>query len=92
MDEVITIDIEPCVSSDGKMVVFVASARNQLVQCSILRAALEQHFWLPPRADTLRMLKAFTDGQSRIIAVAERKLLKDPGAPVALTPADFSNR
>ncbi|SIT43977.1 conserved hypothetical protein [Paraburkholderia piptadeniae] len=87
MDDVLT--AEPCVYSEGKMVVFVASVRNHSMQCSIARAALEQHFWLPPNADNRRMLKAFADGKSRIVAVAERRMLKAPGTPIALTAADF---
>jgi hypothetical protein len=38
------------------------------------------------------MLKAFTDGISRIVAVAERRMLRVPGAPIALTAADFADR
>jgi hypothetical protein len=59
------------------------------MQSSIARAALEQHFWLPPNADSRRMLKTFADGKSRIVAVAERRVLKAPSAPIALTAADF---
>jgi hypothetical protein len=35
------------------------------------------------------MLKAFTDCKQRIVAVAERTMLKAPGGPIALTAADF---
>lgn len=38
-------------SSAGKIIVFVTSVDNQSMQCSIVRAALEQHFWLQPNAE-----------------------------------------
>jgi hypothetical protein len=54
--------------------------------------ALEAQFWLPKDADHVRMLKAFADGQRRIIAVAERKVRRRPGEPVRLTAGDFQIR
>ncbi|TCG03893.1 hypothetical protein BZM27_44875 [Paraburkholderia steynii] len=87
-----TLTAEPFVASDGKVVVFVASVHHRSVQCSITRAALEQHFWLPPRADSTRMLRAFNNGQSRIVAMAERRMLKALGEPIVLTVADFADR
>jgi Protein of unknown function (DUF1488) len=79
-------------SADGMLVLFVISARNQPVQCSITREALEQHFWLPAGANDARTLKAFADGRLRIMAAAERRTLKSAGAPLALTAADFASR
>ncbi|MBC8752294.1 hypothetical protein OKW43_005685 [Paraburkholderia sp. WC7.3g] len=90
MDDTLT--AEPCVSSDGKVVAFVASIRNRSVQCSITRDALEQHFWLPAGANQARVLKAFADGRQRIMAAVERRMLKKAGAAVALTTADFAGR
>jgi hypothetical protein len=90
MDDVLT--AEPCVSTDGETVIFAASVRSRSTQCSITRSAFEQHFWLPPRADKPRMLNAFADGISRIVAVAERRMLRVPDAPIALTAADFADR
>lgn len=87
-----TFDQDASVSADGNFVVFVAAFRNQSVHCSITRTALEQHFWLPTGASVARMLKAVTDGQQRIMAAAERRMLKAPGAPIALTAADFTDR
>jgi hypothetical protein len=54
-----------------------------------LRAALEEHFWLPAGADPARTLKAFEDGRNRIVAVAQRKLLARPDEPLWLTVNDF---
>jgi hypothetical protein len=42
MDSTFAADVG--LSADGKLVLFVISARNQSVQCSISREALEQHF------------------------------------------------
>lgn len=89
MDDTFT--AEPFVAPDGKMVVFVASVHHRSVQCSITRAALEQHIWLTPRADDTRMLKAFTNGQPAV-AVAERRMLQAVDAPIALTATDFVDR
>ncbi|AUT75567.1 DUF1488 domain-containing protein [Paraburkholderia hospita] len=88
MDSTFAADVG--LSADGKLVLFVISARNQSVQCSISREALEQHFWLPAGANDARTLKAFADGRLRIMAAAERRLLRSVGAPVALTAADFA--
>ncbi|SKC45784.1 DUF1488 family protein [Paraburkholderia hospita] len=76
----------------GKLLLFVISARNQSVQCSISRDALERHFWLPAGANDARTLKAFADGRLRITAAAERRTLKSAGAPIALSAADFASR
>jgi hypothetical protein len=81
---------ETSVSSDGKLLVFVARIRGRAVQCSITRSALEQHFWLPVGASDARLLKAFIDGHNRIAAAAERKMLRAPGEPIKLNDTDFS--
>ena len=88
MDITFTADVS--LSANGKLVLFVISVRNQPVQCSISREALEQHFWLPVGANDARTLKAFADGRQRITAAAERRTLKSPGAPLALTAAEFA--
>ncbi|BCZ81727.1 hypothetical protein PTKU64_54020 [Paraburkholderia terrae] len=90
MDTTFAADVS--LSADGKLVLFVISARNQSVQCSISREALEQHFWLPAGANDVRALKAFADGRQRITAAAERRTLKSAGAPIALSAADFAGR
>jgi hypothetical protein len=87
MDTTFTADVS--LSADGKLILFVIFVRNQPVQCSISREALEQHFWLPAGANDARTLKAFADGRWRITAAAERRTLKSAGAPIALTAADF---
>ncbi|MFM0260009.1 DUF1488 family protein [Paraburkholderia sediminicola] len=90
MDSTFAADVS--LSADGNLVLFVISARNQSVQCSISREALEQHFWLPAGANDARTLKAFADGRQRISAAAERRTLKSAGASIALTAADFASR
>jgi hypothetical protein len=81
MDTTFTADVS--LSADGKLVLFVISARNQSVQRSISRDALERHFWLPAGANEFRPLKAFADGRPRIMAAAERRMLRSGGATVA---------
>ncbi|MFD1557120.1 DUF1488 family protein [Paraburkholderia silviterrae] len=88
MDSTFAADVS--LSADGQLVLFVISTRNQSVQCSISREALEQYFWLPAGANDARTLKAFIDGQQRITAAAERRMLKSSGAPIALTAAEFA--
>ncbi|NPT41464.1 DUF1488 family protein [Paraburkholderia sp. 1N] len=63
-----TLTIEASVSPDGKLVVFIAFPRGQAVQCSITREVLEQYFWAPISASDARPLKAYMDGQKRIVA------------------------
>src|SRR5258708_16347801 len=61
MDSTFAADVS--LSTDGKLVLFVISARNQSVQCSISREALEQHFWFPAAANDARTLQAFADSR-----------------------------
>lgn len=68
------LDFAPSVSPDGSKIAFRLSERIGSADCAIVREALEAHFWLPPGADEVRMLKTFADGCERIIAVAERKV------------------
>jgi hypothetical protein len=86
-----TLAAEASVSSDGKLVVFVAHIRGNAVQCSITRSALEQHFWTPVGANDARLLKAFSDGHNRIAAAVERKMLRAPGEAIKLNGADFNH-
>jgi hypothetical protein len=86
-----TLTAEASISSDGKLVIFTALSRGQVVQCSITRDALEQYFWAPIGADDAHLVKAYIDGQKRITAVVERKMLKSPDEPIKLTTADFSH-
>jgi Protein of unknown function (DUF1488) len=72
---------------------FVTTVLEQEVPCTITRAALERHFWVPPGASDARLLRAFADGRKRITAEAERKWLKltsTPGSRIVLTVADFA--
>jgi hypothetical protein len=85
-----TLAAEASVSADKKLVVFVAHARGRVVQCSITRDALEQHFWAPIGADDAHLLKAYMDGHKRIVAAAERKVLRGSDEPIKLNAADFS--
>jgi Protein of unknown function (DUF1488) len=86
-----TLPIEVSVSADGRWVAFVAHIRGRAVQCSITRTTLEQYFWVPNGANEARLLKALTDGRSRIVAIVERKMLIGPGEPMKLTDADFAH-
>lgn len=86
-----TLTAEASVSSDGKMVVFMAVAHGQTVQCAITRDALEEHFWTPIGAADARLLKAYMDGRKRIAAAVERKMLRDKRAPIVLHASDFTH-
>jgi hypothetical protein len=89
MDAALT--VEANVSTDGKVVEFVVIARGRVVQCSIVRHALEQYFWAPIGASDARLLKAYTDGRKRIAAAVERKVLRGSAEPIKLHAADFSH-
>jgi Protein of unknown function (DUF1488) len=78
------------VSPDNKSVLFVAELRGRRVPCSVTREALEQHFWAPVGASNDRLLKAYADGYKRIVAMAERKLLRSASESIRLDAADFS--
>jgi hypothetical protein len=54
------------------------SIRGREVQGSVARYALEEHFWLPRNADAMRALRRFENSRNRIVAVAQRKLLRGP--------------
>ncbi|MBK5048210.1 DUF1488 family protein [Paraburkholderia domus] len=41
-------------------------------ECAVTREAFEQHFWVQPGAAEALVLKAFSEGRRRIVAVAER--------------------
>ncbi|MFL9912308.1 DUF1488 family protein [Paraburkholderia sp. RL17-337-BIB-A] len=86
------LDRAPAVSPDGRAVVFMLSARGRNVEAAVARAALEEHFWLPPDADAARTIKTFENGRNRIVAVAQRKLLARPDEPLRLTVNDFVTR
>ncbi|CAG4885620.1 DUF1488 family protein [Paraburkholderia saeva] len=86
------VEFEPSVSPDGRAVVFVLSLRGRDHECSVTREALEQHFWLQHGAAEARILRTFDDGRKRIFAVAERKLLANPGGRVVVTANDFGTR
>jgi hypothetical protein len=86
------IQLTPEVAPDRREIVFRLAGQGGEVECAITREALEEHFWLPGGADHVRMLKAFSDGTSRIAALAERKLRLHPSGPVRLTSDDFRLR
>ena len=86
-------DTRPNVSdrtvAPGSAVLFELAARGRVVQCSIGRDALEQYFWLPKGASEVKLLKAFGDGQKRIMAIAERKALRFAVDAIELKANDF---
>ncbi|MGF6774886.1 hypothetical protein P3T21_000073 [Paraburkholderia sp. GAS334] len=84
------LDLEPSVSTDG--VVFALSLCGRDVACVITRETLEQHFWVQPGATDARVLKAFSEGRRRIVALAERKARARPGERIVLTVDDFDPR
>jgi hypothetical protein len=86
------LDLEPSVATDGRSVVFVLSLGGRNIACVVTLEALEQHFWLQSGATEARVLKAFSDGCRRIMAVAERKVRARPGAQIVLTADDFGPR
>jgi hypothetical protein len=53
--------------------------------------ALEEHFWLPAGANETRFLKAIVDGQDRISAAVERKMLRARDELIRLDKGDFSH-
>ena len=85
-------EFAPSLSSDGEEVAFRLCGRTNSTECAITRRALEDHFWLPPNADSCRILKAFFDGNKRIAAIAERKSLIRPGQPIRLSSSDFATK
>jgi hypothetical protein len=80
---------EATVSPDGKLVSFVAFIHGFGVSCCITRTALEEHFWVPGRADEARLAKAISDGHNRIAAAVERKMLRTNIEPIRLVESDF---
>lgn len=87
-----TAELQPRVAPDGQSITFVLSSRGRNIDCQVAREVLEQHFWVPPGATETRILRAFSDGRGRIVAMAERKMLSRGGERVVLTMDDFSNR
>jgi Protein of unknown function (DUF1488) len=87
-----TVGLEPSVLPDGRGVVFVLSFPGRDLECMVTREALEQHFWVQPGASEGRILKAFSEGRKRIIAVAERKARARPAERIVLTVDDFGVR
>jgi Protein of unknown function (DUF1488) len=79
-----------CVSPDKKSVLFIAVLRGRCVQCAVTREALVKLFWAPSGASNDRLLKAYADGYKRIVAMAERKLLRSASESIRLDAADFS--
>jgi hypothetical protein len=75
-------------TGDGGVLFEVVSA-GRAMRCSIGRDALERCFWLPAAADEVRLLKTFSDGKKRIVAVAERKALRLGTDSLNLTSSDF---
>ena len=84
-----TIVSDATVAPGGSAVLFELAARGRIVQCSIGRDALEQYFWLPKGASEVKLLKAFGDGQKRIMAIAERKALRFAVDAIELKANDF---
>jgi hypothetical protein len=80
---------ETFLESDGDAVAFQIFAGGREVRCSVTRDALEQFFWLPAQANEARVLKAFTDGRGRIVALAVRMALRARRDSLTLTASDF---
>ncbi|HEY1997069.1 DUF1488 family protein [Paraburkholderia sp.] len=80
---------KPGFFADGELVTFALMTHGRDVECAVTRDALERHFWLQRDADASRVAKAFEDGCSRILAVAERKALALGSPRVLVTAADF---
>ncbi|QCP48305.1 DUF1488 domain-containing protein [Trinickia violacea] len=86
------LEAPPSLAPDNRSVIFTLSIHGREAECSVLREALEQHFWVQPGAGDARILKAFADGRKRITAVAERKLRAHSDEQIVLTSADFEVR
>jgi hypothetical protein len=84
------LELEPSVSTDG--VVFALSLCGHDVACVVTRETLEQHFWVQPGATDARVLKTFSEGRRRILALAERKARARPSERIVLTVDDFDPR
>jgi hypothetical protein len=80
---------ETLLESDGAAVAFPFFAGGRAVRCLITRDALEQFFWLPAHADEARVLKTFTDGRGRIVALALRMALRAKSDSLTLKASDF---
>ncbi|WP_116119889.1 DUF1488 family protein [Paraburkholderia sp. BL6669N2] len=85
-------DHAAAVSPDGRAEVFTLSVCGRKVEGAVARDALEQHFWLPRGADAARTLRTFENGRSRIVALAQRKLLARPHESLWLGLNDFLTR
>lgn len=84
------LELEPNLSTDG--VVFALSLCGRDIVCVITRETLEQHFWVQPGATDARVLKAFSEGRRRILALAERKARARQRERIVLTVDDFGPR
>jgi hypothetical protein len=85
-----TNELEPQVLANRLGVEFCLIRQSSTIGCVITIEALEEYFWLEPRAGDARILKTFRDGYGRICAIAERKWLARPATRLELTPADFA--
>lgn len=85
-----SLELEPSVSTDG--VAFALSLCGRDIVCVVTRETLEQHLWVQPGATEARVLKAFSEGRRRILALAERKARARPGERIVLTVNDFDPR
>lgn len=86
------IETQAHIIQKGRGVAFTVLTRGIPVDCIVTREALERHFWLKPEDGEERMLKIFKDGQNRLCAIAERKLLSHGDLPLTLSAADFTQR
>lgn len=77
------------VTSGRETVQFEIEIRGKRLTCSITREALEDHFWLQRQADDSHLLRAFSDGRERIVAMAERKARRSAVELIKLTSHDF---
>jgi hypothetical protein len=80
---------EAIVVEGGLAVAFELIAADRVVKCTVSRESLQHYFWLQPGADDARVLRVFSDGRQRIVAVAERKARRLTADSIQLEAADF---
>ena len=80
---------EAIIADGGHAVGFEVIAAGRVVKCTVSCESLQHYFWLQPGADDVRVLKTFNDGRHRIVAIAERNVLRLAAASIHLEAADF---
>ncbi|QIE29725.1 DUF1488 family protein [Caballeronia sp. SBC2] len=80
---------EPVVVDGGRAIAFDIIAAGRVARCTVSRESLQDYFWLQPEANDVRMLKIFSDGRQRIVAIAERKARRLAATTIHLEASDF---